>query len=147
MKIRSNPMEVKCNAVDVTTDGMPVGLQNESLKQLISTTPFSAGKQPVPNSGYIESVKFNTNLTPEEVDKIITEANLDWIDYDGAGSYCLMSGHSWYDVIIVDFKNLVGTTAYGIVIGDNENPDYPTNIYYSPALENIVQEMGGGFIG
>lgn len=40
MKIRSNPMEVKCNAVNITADGMSVGLQNEALKQLISTTPF-----------------------------------------------------------------------------------------------------------
>lgn len=77
-----------CNLGSITNNvDAPVGLQNEALKQIFSITPFSAGKQPVPNSGYVESIKFNTSLTPEEVDKIITDANLSGVDVNGAKVY------------------------------------------------------------
>ena len=60
-----NPLEVGRNAAiqGATNTGFELsfGTCNEELKQIISITPFSAGKQPVPNSGYVESIKFNTS--------------------------------------------------------------------------------------
>ena len=44
---------------------------------------LTEGKAPVPNTGYVEKIFFNTKLTTDEVDALIANANLPFID-DGA---------------------------------------------------------------
>ena len=48
---------------------------------------LTEGKAPVPNTGHLDKVFFNTKLTTDEVDSLIANANLPFIN-DGACSSC-----------------------------------------------------------
>ena len=43
-------------------------------------------KEPVPTTGYLAKFFFDRKLTPEQVDSLIANANLTFIDLDGDGS-------------------------------------------------------------
>lgn len=114
-------------------EGISIGSQNSQLSSLFSTTPFVKGEEPkddvfyrlkvstqegwsgttVPNSGYIEKVYFNTNLTYDEVEAIFNTLNLEDGDYipilsDNSSDFIIMIGKlegAGYAIQGVDIKN------------------------------------------
>ena len=68
---------------------------------------YEEKKDPVPNTGYLKSIFFNTKLTPDQVDSLITNANLNFID-NGNGTismpiYFILATESGAVIVIVDF--------------------------------------------
>lgn len=90
----------------------------------------------VPNEGFVEKIYFNTSLSPEEVDQIITDANLEWVN---GGGYILFSNDdNTISVVILNIGKAYGTgvDAYMItgIAGETQ-----VDIYISSILEG---EMG-----
>lgn len=115
------------------------GAQNEALKELISSTAFKSGKQPVPNSGYIESVKFNTSLTPEEVDSLLNNVfeGYDWQSNSYMHYVTYFPDKMDYNVVISPATGN-GHNDWAILIGSMENP-----IYISPSLADMGTPISG----
>ena len=68
---------------------------------------YEEKKDPVPNTGYLKSIFFNTKLTPDQVDSLITSANLTFVDMgDGTISmpiYPILAAESGTAIAIIDF--------------------------------------------
>lgn len=125
--------EVKNQISNVT-----IGDQNDKLTSLFSTTPFggSAGVEgaiykvgsettAVPNSGYIEKVYFNTNLSVDEVVSIIESANL---TYSGDNQvYSILTSEN-------DIMLLIMNTGTGYAFGTED-------LFFTST------DIGTGFIG
>ena len=98
-----------------------------------SITREGTGPIAIPTNGLIERIVFNTELTPDEVDQIITNANLTYIDFDGMPVYMIFVG-STNILTIVNF-------GIGYAILDLAFNHF---IYMSPSLV----DMGGiPFVG
>ena len=68
---------------------------------------LTEGKAPVPNTGYLEKFFFNTKLTTDEVDSIIANANLHFID-DGVPLYPILGSEVGVLFVIMDFSSSFG---------------------------------------
>ncbi len=69
---KSNKFSDYATAIDALTTG---GGSVEFTKSV-----YAEQKDPVPNTGYVEKIFFNTNLTTDQVDSLIANANLTFID-------------------------------------------------------------------
>ena len=75
-------------------------------------------KGPVPNTGYLEKFFFNRELKPEQVDSLLTNANLALMDMDeGMLAYPMLIADAEIDInrklwLIVDFS-----AKYGLASG------------------------------
>lgn len=79
----------------------------------------------VPNTGAIDRVYFNTSLSTEEVDQIITNANLDWMDLEtGAHAYAVCGTDTNNSVIIMAIPVSEGVYKY-CIIGQGGSRDEP----------------------
>ena len=72
---------------------------------------YEEKKDPVPNTGYLKSIFFNTKLTPDQVDSLITSANLTFVDA-GNGTismpiYVIFGTESGTAITIVDFFPII----------------------------------------
>ena len=67
----SNKFSEYATAINNLTGG---GGSVDLLKPILTE-----GKAPVPNTGYVEKIFFNTKLTTDEVDSLIANANLPFI--------------------------------------------------------------------
>ena len=93
---------------------------------------YTKQKIPVPNTGYLEKIFFNTKLTPDQVDALIRNANLTLVDTGiGIRLYPILSTNTSL-IVIADYAPVSGAesgSAWGIV-------DLPHEIIYyaSPAI-------------
>ena len=129
-----------CNMGSVTNNmDAPVGLQNEALKMLISSTPFVAGKQPVPNSGYVDTIKFNTSMTDEDIANLINTSGIKDNLLESFMYPILVTSDSSHMFVIQDhsYDPSLGERPYVIV-------DMATNVVYymSPDLASDGQFTG-----
>ena len=70
---------------------------------------LTEGKAPVPNTGYVEKIFFNTKLTTDEVDALIANANLPFIDDGGeAPMYLILGVGTGLILAIIDFSKTIG---------------------------------------
>lgn len=125
--------------IEDTYDGVAyqlnVGTFNEQLSKLVNIGT-KASKSPVPNSGYVDTIKFNTSLSCEEVDRIISEANIPFAYYEAM--YPIYSNYDRTTTsMILDCALLSGGLAQGYIIANIDNK--ATVIYATPGLsENEV---------
>ena len=72
---------------------------------------YEEKKDPVPNTGYLKSIFFNTKLTPDQVDSLITNANLNFIDIDDGNMsmpiYPILATETGTVISIIDFFPLI----------------------------------------
>ena len=71
---------------------------------------LTEGKAPVPNTGYVEKIFFNTKLTTDEVDALIANANLPFTGGDGgeAPMYFILGSEVGVVLIIIDLSSNPG---------------------------------------
>lgn len=86
---------------------------------------------PVPNTGFVENIYFNKNLTPDEVDKIIADANIEWVD---GVPYAVVASSTTY-VIIINVDN-----KYAIISTTGSNPFF---IYASYGFDGTLIDYEG----
>lgn len=103
---------------------------------VIQQPVYTLGTGAIPNTGTIESVFINTNLTSTEVDAIIKSANLTYVDLDGLPSYLVLCVATDEDDtllgIIADFSSLVGKEGFAICIWPSGGELMP--LYVSASL-------------
>ena len=72
---------------------------------------YEEKKDPVPNTGYLKSIFFNTKLTPDQVETLITNANLNLIDIGNGNPsmpiYPILASESGAGIVIIDFFPLI----------------------------------------
>lgn len=167
--------------------GVDVGFKNDKLSNLFSTTPFtqteeielsgeydgstievtdlSGGWQGtvVPNTGYVENVYFNTDLSVEEVVNILSVDNLTYIGGEGMDTdriYCVLSNSDGSMQIAINNTKDAGVfIAY--ILGENygvifdENNSLGADIYgWNTNLSNpfnfgteVLSELDGENVG
>ena len=85
---------------------VPVGMFNQDISSIVSTTPLFKGQLPVclPNDGSVSTskIRLDTTMSAQQVDDVIESANLPWTDL-GYGIY----GRQSYVVASVDVEGTV----------------------------------------
>lgn len=92
---------------------------------------YAEQKIPVPNTGHIEKIFFNTSLTTDQVDALIANANLTITDMDGLPIYPILFTNT-ISIMILDYAPTLGVEsgsawAIGSLFDD-------TIYYCSPAI-------------
>ena len=69
---------------------------------------YSDEKAPVPNTGYLKKIFFNTNLTIDQVDSLIANANLNFsATIFGFSQYPMLLTNTNYSIAIIDYSSLL----------------------------------------
>ena len=166
-----NPIAINSEVIDLW-NGMTVGLQNDLISSLFSSTPITkvedeeltlTGKYDgstvvidinefkgttVPNTGHVENVYFNTEMSTEEVSKILSkvltpENNMEYL------LYSKNSSDSYGRAIHASLQQLGDTLVYRIYsdfdsityFSSNSYSDYGSNVTFTgwnPTLTNPV---------
>ena len=69
---------------------------------------LTEGKTPVPNTGHLDKVFFNTKLTTDEVNSIIANANLIFINDGAVSLYPILGTEAGVLFVIMDFSSSIG---------------------------------------
>lgn len=108
---------------------------------------FTEQKAPVPNTGHLEKFFFNRELTPEQVDSLLANANLNFIDMgEGMLGYFILGVDSEQEenqkmLVILDQSAKMGlASGTAWIIGDMMTGTF---YYVSPALAE--KDPGSGF--
>ena len=108
----------------------------------------------VPNTGTVENVYFNTNLTNKEIDKLLSE--LDYVDMEGMLTNFLLCSSNGevvvYAVKVISDGIVIGysiTAVSGAVIGTIFSSDGGWGEFNNPSVINseVLSEMEGTPIG
>ena len=108
----------------------------------------------VPNSGTVENVYFNTNLTNKEIDKLLSE--LDYVDMEGMLTNFLLCSSNGevvvYAVKVISDGIVIGygiTAVSGAVLGTIFSSDGGWGEFNNPSVINseVLSEMEGTPIG
>lgn len=101
----------------------------------------------VPNQGYLEKVYLNDSLTPEEVDSILNNADIEF--YSTPGGYDIYEllrtneVNNWPETIISIYKYNFSEENYGYIITTNKyTRHYP--LYISPTLTDLSDVIISG---
>lgn len=100
----------------------------------------------VPNEGHVEKIYFNVNLTPEEVDSIITNANLEWINEEGTEVYPAYGSDAYEQLMIIklpveaDAPKYMMMGAKGSAFNDSFMP------YLSSGLQELLGQDFEGWV-
>ena len=117
---------------------------------------YEEKKDPVPNTGYIKSIFFNTKLTPDQVETLITNANLNFIDIGNGNPsmpiYPILASESGAVIVIADFFPLIQANKpdSGIESGPvwlilDLGSDSGAMYYVSPKFAAIGSQTGESF--
>ena len=83
---------------------------------------LTEGKAPVPNTGYVDKVFFNTKLTTDEVDSLIANANLPFINDGAVSLYPILGSGIGSEAgvlfVIMDFSSSTGEAGSSWAIAD-----------------------------
>lgn len=100
----------------------------------------------VPNEGFVEKVYFNTSLTPEEVDSIITEANLDYVKMGSVSSYIVVLEHTQHNIMIANVGLMIGVdNAYMVHVQSADLKDDEGYVYISPVAAEALEAPSSGW--
>ena len=69
----------------------------------------SIGNVPVPNTDYVETINFNTNLTTQEVIDLIKNANLTFLNFNGYTAYPILVTETNKFFVILDYSSFTNT--------------------------------------
>ena len=99
----------------------------------------NAIKAPVPRQGYIETVKFNTNLSKEEVVAILSQ-----LEYDDTNTvYIYYSNDTWIAVGSVDGQYMIANLAdMSNMIFDSSNGGWNADFSGEIEVNDIIQPKG-----
>ena len=122
--------------------------QNNLLTDFVSITPFNSGggavvkgifSNAIPNNGdAVTDLYFNTDLTSDEVDQFLSNANLTYQDYNGQQVYGVLADGANY--ILYGILNF--GAAYAIVKLSILTGSIVDIIYCSTALQNMLGASG-----
>ena len=104
---------------------------------------YTEQKNPVPNTGRLEKIFFNTSLTTDQVDALIANANLTFTNSDGVDMYPILCDGANIFIVIADFAPVLGVEsgpAWAIINAQT------MNIYYtSPAFAAAGSSIATGW--
>ena len=125
----SSKLRDYATAIDNLTAGGGSGSSSVDIVKPI----YAEQKTPVPNTGHLEKFFFNTKLDPAQVDTLIANANLNFIDAgNGVGFYPILATSTNTGIMILDYSALLSLESGSAWLIAGLNSD--TTYYVSPAL-------------
>ena len=102
---------------------------------------YAEQKNPVPNTGHLEKIFFNTKLDPAQVDSLIANANLNFMQEGSMNFYPILTTNTGMIIAIFDFSSQLGVERGSAwLIGDlNSNTEY----YVSSAVAAAFSTQAG----
>ena len=103
---------------------------------------YAEQKTPVPNTGHLEKIFFNTKLDPAQVDALIAGANLNFIDA-GSGMifYPILATSTRMVIIIIDYSAALSIESGSAWLIADLNSE--TTYYFSPTLAAAASAPAG----
>ena len=93
---------------------------------------FVEQKDPIPNTGHLEKIFFNTKLEPNQVDALIANANLTFTSEGSISFYPILMTNTGITIAIFDFSSQLGAESGSAWLIADLNSD--ATYYVSPAL-------------
>ena len=102
---------------------------------------YSEQKDPVPNTGHLEKIFFNTKLTTDQVDALIANANLNFISGGSTSVYPMLMTDIGKIITISDFSSQLGVESGSAWLIADMNSD--ATYYVSPAVAAAFSTQAG----
>ena len=102
---------------------------------------YAEQKDPIPNTGHLEKIFFNTKLTTDQVDALIANANLTFISDGGMNVYPILMTNTGMIITIFDYSSELGVESGSAWLIGDLNSD--TTYYVSPTLAAVISAPAG----